>query len=67
MGMPQSQQTACCALHWLKNVALSFSNWRVVLRVRPAMNRLPFGVLCSFDLQNYRYYVTIVISANERR
>nr|DAR41340.1 MAG TPA: hypothetical protein [Caudoviricetes sp.] len=31
------------------------------------MNRLPFGMLRSFDLQNYRYYVTIVISANERR
>ena len=33
MGIPQSQQTACRALHWLKNVALSFSNWRVVLRI----------------------------------
>lgn len=32
MGIPQSQQTACRVLHWLKNVALSFSNWRVVLR-----------------------------------
>lgn len=33
MGIPQSQQTACRALHWLKNAALSFSNWRVVLRI----------------------------------
>nr|DAT31494.1 MAG TPA: hypothetical protein [Caudoviricetes sp.] len=67
MGIPQSQQTAWLALHWAKNTALSFSNWRVVLRVRPTMNRLPFGMLRSFDLQNYRYYVTIVISPNERR
>lgn len=32
MGIPQSQQTAWLALHFVKNAALSFSNWRVVLR-----------------------------------
>lgn len=40
MGIPQSQQTACRALHWLKNVALSFSNWRVVLRTLGMCHRL---------------------------
>lgn len=33
MGIPQSQQTAWLALHFVKNAALSFSNWRVVLRI----------------------------------
>ena len=41
MGMPQSQQTACCALHCVKNVALSFSNWRLVLRILPGIDSPP--------------------------
>lgn len=40
MGMPHNQQTACRALHWLKNAALSFSNWRVVLRILGMCHRL---------------------------
>ena len=79
MGIPQSQQTAWLALHFVKNAALSFSNWRVVLRTLDMCHRLvvlrtvfaicasSFGVSFSSDLYNYRYYVTIVISAKERR
>ena len=40
MGIPQSQQTACRVLHWVKNAALSFSNWRVVLRTLDMCHRL---------------------------
>lgn len=40
MGIPQSQQTAWLALHFVKNAALSFSNWRVVLRILGMCHRL---------------------------
>ena len=40
MGIPQSQQTAWLALHFVKNAALSFSNWRVVLRTLGMCHRL---------------------------